>query len=226
MKFFRPPFAALILLFIMSSCDYVEIENNRRIVVSGQVLDFNRNALPEVEVSVTANNIILGIDETNTNGHFEVLSLETENQSLNFLVGSNQFNTNFTSVSYVINENAEVRTANDYDLGVVIIGRRAGLNVAIEKETNSTAEELEYSVRFMGANCSFVISRGQVMEDAECYQEENLSGRLNAERPSAEFSLSSILDTMVAFEYSINGAPSQTILINLTDRNNDFTFTY
>ncbi|HEA29000.1 MAG TPA: hypothetical protein ENH91_03230 [Leeuwenhoekiella sp.] len=221
------PYCFLIFFMLFfQSCDD-PLENNRRIIVTGQFFDEDQNPIAEIPIRTEAQEIYLGEGTSDATGSFEYASLETY-RNFDIVVNPPETqNSIYSSVIYSSQYNNSMRENIDrYDLGIVTLRRTAKLDFSIIK-TTSASDTLRWTISFPQASCSYSFT--QKVSNAEiftCYEEDFLGGSQTPARPDLDTEITSLLGQEAVFTYSINSSAEERLIIPLNSPNNTFDFEY
>lgn len=214
-----------ILLLATSSCEKLEITNNQRLLVKGRIVDQNGNALPNITIKTEAVNRILAKTRSDANGNFEFTSLNANNDPLHVLanIASNfdfqNENPDFASKVFT-SEGANQSVL--LDLGSVILNDLGSFSLYL-KNLSGDENSVEYTLSYTSKVCRLSLN-GNLNESCELNQREN--GFANPTSESRTLNLESILGSIAIFEYSLNGGPTQTIEIPVTNPPTNYVFEY
>ena len=217
----------LITLVFFTGClgDDVDIENNRRILVTGKVMDSLGIPLPNISIVTSANNDALGQTYSDAAGNFSLISLDEQFDPLDIFINvDNFYNTtitnDFTNRSYLSGEHTNRLL---YDLGTIILGKRAILNLSFN---NIPGDEntLIYEIKFTPANCELPLNT--LNPPQNCDLVASIEGDFNSISENRTIYVESVLGTHVILEYSLNFEPIQTIEIPLTNPESNYVFEY
>jgi len=239
---FLTPIIILATIILFQSC-HIQIENDRRIAISGTVVDGSGNPIPNINVRSEVNGEILGTSNSDENGNFEFVSLEAENYyGLNIVVNVKQYsyedgdyyygydygygtglpeNSNYSGKRY-FNSNSD-RERSTYNLGQIQLNEPATLTLFLNNipgDTNSLAYTFEYD----SAVCQIDIT-GQNPEET-CKIFNDYYNLLDANSTNTQISIESQRNSIVNFKYILNNEPEQTISIPLSNPENTYVFEY
>lgn len=220
-------FLLLSILLSLTSClgDDVDIENNRRLLVKGKVIDPTGNPLPNISIITSANDDPLGQTRSDGSGNFSLISLDEQFDPLDILINVDNFysipiNEEYSTRSYF----SEAHTNRLlYNLGTIVLSKRATLNFTFN---NIPGDEntLTYTIKYTPANCELPLNVFDPPEN--CDLNASFEGNFNSISENKTIHVESILETNVILEYSINFEPTQTIEIPLTNLETNYVFEY
>lgn len=217
----------LLCAIITLSCfgDDVDIQNNRRLLVKGKITDTQGKALPNISVITSSLGDVLGQTSTDASGNFKLVSLDEQFDPLDIFINVDNFfiqdiNYSYSSNAYYSPEKVD-RVL--YDLGTIVLGKRAILNFTF---TNNPGDQntLSYELIFTPSDCELPINVTDPPEN--CNLSESYSEFLTPSSENQTISINSIQGEDVIFKYSLNGNPTQTIEITLTNEENTYVFEY
>lgn len=208
-----------------SACSF-DVEKNRRVEVTGTVVNFTENPIANILIESKGDRHILGSTITNSEGQFSFTSLESDAQDFSIEINGN-FN-NFendsplTSFLYSNTSLSFERDRNDYYLGQITLAERAILAIDIRR-TSSNNATINWSLTFSRANCSQIVEDYTLIND-ECYPEISIQSQED------EINYTNTFDTVrfsnAIFEYSINNGATQQVQIPINDLNTTYEFEY
>ena len=223
----------LLLIFISLSCE--DIQNNKRFVFSGNLIDENNQPIENAQITSTlriqssGNNAqnLIGQGVTNSNGNFEFVSLVPLSNSVGLFINANQDidSQEYAEVSFSIDNNV-FDNENTITLKDFKIPRKASLDINIEKISTQPAF-LEWSIEFISSECFIEIGENSTIDNLSfCDTFFSISGQNTTQNPNNTINVESLRNTIAIFIYSINNEPNQVIEISLNNPSNDFQFTY
>lgn len=215
----------LFTVFTAVGClgDDVDIENNRRILVKGKIIDPQGVPIPNISVLTSGFGDELGRTSSDSDGNFKLISLDEQFDPLDIFINYENFtNTQdfYSSLAYYSPEHTD-RVL--YDMGTIVLGKRATLNLIL-KNSSGTEDILNYEIKFTPSLCELPLNMTNPPEN--CDLSQNRSGSLSPSSENQPFYINSIQNSNVIFEYSINDGPTQTIEIPLTNEENTYVFEY
>jgi|GEM_PF-1021553 len=226
----KQPFFKFLLFFTiltLTGClgDDVDIENDRRILVKGKVMDNLGNPLPNISIVTSAHLDLLGQTRSDASGNFSLISLDEQFDPLDIFINVDNFynlniNDDYSSRSYF----SEIR--NNillHDLGTIVLGKKALLNFTFN---NLPGDEntLVYKIKFTPANCELPLNVFDPPEN--CDLGADIEGDFNPNSENRTLNIESVLGTKIILEYSLNFEPTQTIEISLTNLESNYVFEY
>ncbi|MDC8000876.1 carboxypeptidase-like regulatory domain-containing protein [Aequorivita todarodis] len=226
---------ATILLF--QSCE-VQILDDSRILVKGNLVDSNNNPLPNIAVRCQSYGEILGETRSDANGQFQFTSLESENNyPLNIMInlkssgydyyvgGYNYYelteNPDYSAKKY-FNDAYNRSNSSTYNLGQIQLNEAAHLTILftnIPGDNNRVAYKLE----FQSAVCAIDLNSNNT---EDCLIADDYYNQLDINSTNFQTNLDSQLGTTVLLKYILNEQPEQTISIPLTNLENTYVFEY
>ena len=234
-KFISTLLLGILLLF--QSCQ-VQISNDRRILITGNIVDSSNNPLSNISVRCGTKGEILGETVSDANGHFQFTSLESDSYySLDIMVnlqsnaydwGSNYNtelieNTAYSAKHYYVDLNDfRDREKSSYNLRRIELKEPAELlfllnNIPGDNNTLSFILEYEKTICEIDLNS---------IDHETCLVIEDTNRQLDENSSNTQFNLKSQLGTTVIFKYILNNDPEQTISIPLTNSENTYVFEY
>jgi hypothetical protein len=212
----------LSLLFILCAfqCED-EVEDNRRSVVSGLIVDGSNNPVSDIKIQVISENNILGESRSNSGGAFSFTSLRPAYGNFRIAVNTVE-GSPYGPVNFVYGDSSFEEL---YDLSAVTVRKTSVLDLRINKTTPG-ADQLDFTLEYISSDCTFYFINTNMPNTEECFEEILLSETLSGAQSNYETELSSLLNTTVRFTYELNNEPPQTILIDLTDATTTYEFEY
>lgn len=230
-------------LLFFHSC-HIQIENDRRIAISGTVVDNEGSPLPNITIRSEVLGEVIGSSVSDENGNFDFVSLEAQgNFGLDILVNvkpsSYGYDDYYFDLGYDYNtglpENSQYsgkrfynpftsRDRSNYDLGRIQLNEIATLNLFLNNlsgDDNVVAYYLEYT----NDVCLIDINEENTPDECMIFQGEYVV-ILDPMSQNTQIELQSQLGTTVFLKYQLNGAPEQTISIPLTKTENTYVFEY
>ncbi|WP_271424825.1 carboxypeptidase-like regulatory domain-containing protein [Aequorivita sinensis] len=223
------------IAFVLQSCE-VDIMNDKRVLVTGTIVDSNNNPISNISVrSETSREALLGETISNENGQFEFTSLMSK-PPYNFYIAVNSkpfseiwhyhYDTelieNIDYSAKAFYDESNNRNASTYHLGVIQLNKYAKLNLHINNIPGVT-NTLEYKLNYDSAICRVNLNGNDLNR---CEDDESEFRFLDSEYSDIHINVESQLGTTVAFIYKLNGEPEQTISIPLTNPENTYVFEY
>jgi hypothetical protein len=222
------------VLLLLQSCE-VQIMDDRRILVKGNIVDSSNNPIPGISVRCESSYLNLGEAISDANGQFEFTSLEVETyNSLNITVNvkedgyyyyddynyGNLENPAYSAKNYF--NNATNRNAATYNLGRIQLNEVARLALFINN-TPGDNNSLAYKLNYDTSVCQIDLN---VSDSEDCKSFDDSYNQLDPSSSSFDIELESQLGTTVLFKYILNNEPEQTIAITLTNLENTYVFEY
>ena len=219
------------LLLVLTVCsmtgclsDDLDIQNNRRLLVKGKVIDGQGNGLPDIRVATVANKDLLAETRTDSSGNFRMVSLDEEFDPLDIFINVDeyydQYSNEYSSRSYIAPQRVN-RVL--YDLGTIVLEKKAELHFTF-RNASPEPNTLSYEIFYTPSDCRLPLNSTSPPED--CTGSEKISGIHTASSTNNFFQLFSIRNSVVLVRYSLNGGPLQTLEIPLTDERNSYVLEY
>ncbi|MEP5255871.1 MAG: hypothetical protein ABJQ39_12485 [Winogradskyella arenosi] len=222
---------ALSVLFLLCSCE-VQLEDNMRIVVKGQVQDQYQAAIPEAKITVqtrrgnysgSQSSYVLGEGYSTADGQFSVISFYDGDEDFAIEVSAGD-----DYSSYVYKQNTVNFTPSDYtfNLETVALKAMADFNLKVLR-TSGEGNTLTYSLTYTEGFClEFYEGEQPNPYDNTCYPQRMVSQQLNDNGPDIEKTYRVPIGEPVVFTYSINDEPEITEIITVNTASYDFSFSY
>lgn len=229
----------LLTLTLLLSCEKIEIQNNRRLDIKGNIEDEVGNPIPNTFIALTLlnsnsfNNIqnIAGEGYTDNNGKFQFTSVTPRSTDSNLIIDPN------FGVGEESNESTYVKLGLSFsgrffddvlelNLNDLKLPKQSHLELNIQK-TSSDPLILNWSLDFISDSCFLEITSIDELENLSfCNNFIRRNGQNNPENPDEIRSFKSLKNSIAIFSYSINNEPDQFIEIPLNEINNEFEFNY
>ena len=216
---------------VLISCEETEVENDIRVLVTGNITD--QNTMPisnaHIEVYIDTNSslterILVGKGFSNNTGNFIITSLFGPNELFYVEISAGD-----QYATYRYQTNTQEFTPSDlrFDLETVQLARLATFNYDIIK-TSTGNNTLAYSFRFIRPQCSQVFDEGELNETAsQCYGTGQTSGQLSAISPNVEDREIKVpLGSQIEFIHRINEEESISEIIDVNTIDYAFQFNY
>lgn len=243
----------VLLLFLtplfLVSCGY-DVENNRRIVFTGNLIDDAQNPIPNTLVYLEGRDFVggaflysssedshnLGEDYTNQVGKFQVVSLKSSTNILhinrpdNFYFDDNEgiiteyiepTSLGFTSIDFV-------NVSGSMDLGELQLHRKATFNLKIAKVTTNN-DSLKWQFSYTHASCYYFFENGILLEEeSTCYENfaDNYPQLQDISDPYFENTYQTIIGGTATFTYQINNETEQVIEFNIDEPQENYVFEF
>lgn len=233
-KIYKFPLLLFGILLLFQSCE-LQIMDNRRIIIKGNIVDSSNNPIPNIPVRCQTYGEILGETFSDANGQFQFTSLEAETDytqdiMINMKAGTYYYdesynielieNKNYTGKQYFSNSNK--RNATTYNLGQIQLNDTARLEIKfnnIPGDNNSVAYKFEYD----GVICEINLN---LNGSEDCEINYDYYKQLDINSTDFQTTLNSQLGTTVIFKYILNSEPEEIISIPLTNLENTYVFEY
>ena len=215
------------ILLILQSCDD-PLDNNRRIIVHGKVVDENGTPIKNMDIKVSSREIDLGSGISTGDGSFEFASLETRLDDFVITINpENEDDSAYSSVRFEsVVKNSLRQEINTYAMGEIRLRRAATLNLNVTS-ASAQSDTLHWRVRYPQAFCGYTFNKTPSnAEEMLCYPENVFQYRQTPARPNDQIEIRSLLGENAVFNYSINSGAEEEIIIPLNNPQNSFTFEY
>ncbi len=220
--------------FCFYSCQDIEIENNKRITVSGKLVDQDGNPLQNINVQSVVEEYTLGTGSSNVSGNFSYVSLQSYSNDFVTLINrkkgfnynqSPAVNENYASARIINYDEDDFLRVNKYELGSFEIPKVATLEFSIEK-ISSEDKNLNWSLRLYNTNCDYAYR--DTIEPVEnfCYEVYYIARNQDSIKPNYQERFYSLASKPAVFTYTINNNATQSITIPLTNATNNYVFEY
>ncbi len=222
------------ILLFFQSCD-IDIQNNHRILVKGNIVDSANNPIPNISVRCETYGSTLGETVSDANGAFQFTSLEAENdypldivvnmQSYGYTSGGGYSygyleNTNYSAKHYY--NNSRIRRNSSYDLGQIELSEIALLTIFfnnVRGDNNIVAYKFEYE----SAICQIDLGSNN---SENCQFSDDYYNQLDPNSPNLQTDLYGKIGTTVFLKYILNNQPERTISIPLINPETTYVFEY
>ncbi len=216
----------LVLALFVSGCyDPLNIENNRRVYVTGKIVDIDGNPIPNITVKTEGGNDIIDFTKSDILGNFEMISLDELTDPLSILINTeSQFgNLNNDQYSGKVFFSEINNNFIDYPLGNIVLRPMAELNFQL---VNNPGDEnvLTYSLNIVYDICNVNMDIDGFGGD--CQLQGGFPTTLTPNSENIDSIYYSIQGTTAIFEYQLNNDPAQTVEIPLTNPQNTYVFEY
>lgn len=233
-KIFKSQWLLLGLFLLFQSC-YVQIVDNRRVLITGTIVDNDNNPISNIKVRSQTHGEILGETVSDANGQFQFTSLESEsNYSFDIMVNLKTYssgwhddnnpwlleNPDFSAKNFY--NYSGTRNKLNYNLGTIQLSAPAQFSLFLNNirgDNNTVSFKLEYEA----AICKIDLNLGDF---ENCYYEDESYRRLDQNTENFEINIESRLGTTLLFKYKLNNDPEQIISIPLTNPENSYVFEY
>ena len=226
---------ALCCFALILSCDPLVLENNTRVLVKGSVQDSNGMPIANAEILVYAkkgsgipttaeiDKNMLGSNVSDAQGNFSVTSILARDDEFTVEVkSSNEFSL------YVYQTNTEEYIPSDliFNIPTITLSKLSTVDFNIAK-TSSEENTLQYNFRYVADFCFEVYDEEELdVNESLCPFEEGFGQNLNLDNPNASGDFIAPLGSIVQFNYSLNGEPTQTETFTLNQDTYNFEFNY
>ncbi|WP_138434378.1 carboxypeptidase-like regulatory domain-containing protein [Winogradskyella algicola] len=223
--------AIWLILIAVFSCEDTEIQNNIRVLVTGNVIDQNAQPIANANVKVYADadafgadRVLLGEGVSNASGSFNITSLFGPNQLFLVDISSGaQYST------YRYQTNTEEFTPGDltFNLQTVALNAMTNFTYNIIRESGES-NTLYYRFTYFDANCTEVYEEGILNESlSNCDNTRVIGSTLDDASPNAEnISFVVPLQSQVEFSYRFNEDDEISEFITVNSADYAFQFSY
>ena len=219
----------IVLLFL--GCAETEVDNNVRVLVTGNVVDQNNSPIENATIKVVtdadavgASSVVLAEGVSDAAGNFEMVSLFGSN-ALFYIEVSNGFDYS----QYVYSTSTSEYRPEDlmFNLDGVVLNKLSQFNYNITRQS-PTGTTLDFSFSFIDPYCREFFTDGILdTNQSFCFQERQISRTLNDDFPdSSNRNFTTALNENVTFTYSINGGAEQTEVLTVNSEAYVFEFSY
>lgn len=230
-------------LLLFQSC-HIQIENNRRITISGTVVDSQGSPISNISIRSEVFGEVIGASVSDENGKFEFVSLEAQSsKGLDILVNVKPSSYEYDNYYYGFDndygtglpENDEYsgkryfnpssnREESSYNLGRIQLNEIATLSLFLN---NLPGDEnvVSYYLEYTNDVCKIDVNLESSPDECVITQGDYITV-LDPESQNTQVNLQSQLGTSVFFKYQLNNQPEQTISIPLTNSENSYVFEY
>lgn len=227
----------LILIFgvisLISGCERVRIEPDKRIEIAGKLVDVNGEGIPGISVFALGfgnsiqsggTNNILGKAETNASGNFNFVSLDSYNRDFGIAVNPPVFEDAVARTSYYYTDgNDEHQT--EYLLDPISLPKRIDFNLHIEN-TSGTQDTLIFSIRHEPVKHFFEYQNG-AFNRVESLEDNLIT--LREHRPDSEpgnIQFSAPVGTEIKLIYNLGESPVEEVVIPVTPETTSYELEY
>lgn len=235
----------ILLLFLISflffSCfhEKVRIRPEKRVAITGRVVDGEDRGLPGIPV-VSSGALggyvsgspyqILGLSRTTASGYINFVSLDTYNSDLSVSINPENekyYNEDFASLHFVDQEDDH---GTFLTLDNVILPKKIDFNFSI-LNTSGAQGEISFSITFSQQELYYqIINRNITGEAPENYNFRNyqtLRGTHNLNSGNLSEVIRTLEGTELIFTYTLPGEEeSREIIIPVTPQTNNYVFEY
>lgn len=224
-----------LILFLFSVGCTPEFDSNKRILVTGIVLDSEGQGISGSQVNVYTkrssgflyafgqDEYLLGSGTTSLDGSFNITSLSDRDNDFAITVDGGQDYSNYVYAT----ETQDFSPTNlTFDIGNVNLLNKAVVDFSIARVSGSS-NSISYSFSYQNPECFEVYEEGVLNQDlSDCYSERITGGASNENNPDMDGQLITTLGSVVTFNYSINEEPevSETFTVDQVNFTYDFTY--
>ncbi|WP_121667171.1 carboxypeptidase-like regulatory domain-containing protein [Mesonia aquimarina] len=222
-----------LIFFSFYSCEEINIESDKRVTVSGRLIDSQGKPISNIPINTEVESYRLGEGITDENGNFLFTSLQSE--SNDFLIYINKENigpstfsldkANYSAATILNFQEDDILNVDQYTLGTIILPEKALLDFTIQK-TSAEDLELTWSLSLFMANCQYSYKNNIVKIEGSCPQGFEKGNILSNENPNFSQTFTTLKNKTVMFTYSLGNSASQSINIPITDQLNTYVFEY
>ena len=210
----------IILLVLCSfySCQF-DVENGVRVVVTGQVVDESGFPLRGIKVVRKVANRILGTAFTNTDGVFEMVSLESFQGSFSVYINDDEYGSyeGYSKVEVLDYDNPTERGVQLVDLGVISLQPTNRLQLIINN-TSGTTDNFSFTVNYTQPSCVLAYQDNAIVQSASsCYTIFNINQMLPSNITTYERNIFNVQGD-VFFSYQIGNAATESTVITTTNQ--------
>lgn len=224
----------LVTTFCFYSCQDIDIENNKRITVSGKVVDQDGNLLNDINVQSVVEEYTLGAGSSNASGDFSYVSLQSYSNDFVTLINrrkgfnfnqSPSINQNYATARIINYDEDDFLRVDKYELGSFEIPKVASLELTIDK-ISSEEKNLDWSLRLKSTNCDYAYRDTIEAVENSCYEVYYIARNQDSIKPDYQGRFYSLASSPAVFTYTINNGATQSITIPLTNASNNYVFEY
>lgn len=209
----------LVVVYVFQACTPA-VEDNRRLYLTGNITDNQNQALSDIWILSRASRFDLGKGITDSNGNFEMVSLDSEIKEFEVYINPPPpFIFNLTDLPLYQNQWGSVSYIfNREDLGEAFtvpetkLHRKANLNLKIEK-TSSAENTLEWKLLYSNSHIFYHWDINSNENICDC--EGLANGILQPEQFELEEVFETLVGTQAFLRYRINSEPWQIISIDI-----------
>jgi len=221
---------------ILYSCDDpLVLENDTRIIVKGKVIDSNNLPISNANILVyakkgegipTASDIdkkILGSNFSDSNGDFSVISVLARDDEFTVEVKAND---DYTLYVYQTNTEDYVPTDLVFNIPTITLNKLATINYDIARISDEE-NTLQYNFRYLGDFCFEVYDDEDLnIGESRCLLEQGFGQNLTLNNPTATGDFVAPINSIVQFNYRLNGGEMQSETFTLNQEDYEFEFSY
>lgn len=215
----------MLLSIFLVSCYDSEIKSEKRIYITGLVMDTSGNPVPNITVGYLENDALLGYGITNDVGKYEFYSFDTYDSV--YTLECNKILADFNS-GYT--EHAmEVATVNtivgNYLEQDFSIERVSVLDVSIIK-TSTTNETVSCYVRYPEPLCNSFYE-DTILQSTDCFNEiASEEVYLTPQVPEGSLNVTSVLGETAQLIYEFSDGVEHVVTISLDQENTSYVLEY
>lgn len=233
-----PPLIAVLFLFLGCTPEEVRVKPEKRILISGKVLDKDMNPISNIPVATfgvlretTFRNADLqrrlGYHKTTVSGDFSFTSLDVENGHIAVTANSafdNLYNVNYATAHF---EDGEETRGSKITLGRIILPAKIDFTVTI-KNASGTPAQLTYVITYKDDELYYqIMPNGQPhLELLDRDSPTAIGGNHTASEGTTKEVISTLDNSEIIFKYSFGEGESNEIIIPVTSQNNEYVFEY
>jgi len=223
---------AFALILFLQGC--YDIDNNRRVLVTGNLVDENGSPISGITVESRGSGTVLGFNTSDESGDFSFTSIESNASDFSIYVNPETAqDTLNASLTYTNQENFSEspienykRSQNLYDLGNVTLRQIAFLEIVVNR-TSGTLDTLNYTVKISEAFCQNYFAEEKIDTlRSRCFYKEEHSGSLLSESEDLELGYKTLKNSNAIFTYSMNSGKKEHIIIPIDQYNTRYVFEF
>lgn len=218
-----------LIALVVSSCE-IRLEDDTRILSKGVLVDEGGSPVIGAEVSVYTiwdspfyseseiddPRYLLGRNYSNADGSFNVTSLFDRDETFSIVIDPGDGHSKYVYRTSTATYTPENLTFNLGSLELKALGT-VTFNAT---RTSGDGNTMTFNFNYVDDVCFEVYTDGTVnLDEGYCFENTNLNGSLNDNRPETERSFLTPIGSTVEFNYSINGEqqPQETFILNDTN---------
>jgi len=226
-------FCVVVSFMTLQGCN--DIDDNRRVLVTGNLVNDAGNPIEGIAVEARGNSTVLGKATSDEYGAFNFTSIESNAKDYSIYINAEpDQDSTYATARYVNNDapanstedNTIKRDQNLYDLGTVVLRQVQRFKFEIIKNP-ATKDTLNYTFTITEANCTVSLSDIE-MNDAhlDCFTDYTISGEILPEDNSYSTDFKTLLNTEATFSYRINQGITHEISIPIRELTLGYGFYY
>jgi hypothetical protein len=221
----------LVCLFLQSCYD---IDNNRRVLVTGNLVDENGDPVSGITVESRGSNTVLGFHTSEENGDFSFTSIESNASDFSIYINPEiAQDTLYASSTYINQENFSEspvdnhkRSQNLYDLGNVTLRQIGFLEIAVNR-TSGTLDTLNYTINFSETSCQNYFGEEQIDTlRSLCFIKVERGGSILPESEDLKIYHKTLKNSSAIFTYRINNGKKEQVIIPIDQYNTRYVFEF